>query len=303
MRAPEDEQNDHQNDDEFRPFEKSEHAVTVPPPVLGQHGAPVLECVVNLSEGRDLGPLAELAAVAGHDLLDVHTDPDHHRAVFTLVGIDAPRAVTRLAVEILDLRTHEGVHPRFGVVEVVPFVPLAGSSLEESVAARDEYAAWAADTLGLPCFLYGPERSLPEVRRTAFTTLAPDFGPGVPHRTAGSVAVGARPVLVAYNLWLADADLALAGTIASAVRGPQLRALAFQVGRHVQVSMNLIAPDELGPADAYDLVARHATIERAELVGLVPSGVLHRIDPARWSQLDLAIDRTIEWRVDHRPGS
>jgi glutamate formiminotransferase / 5-formyltetrahydrofolate cyclo-ligase len=261
----------------------------------------VLECVLNLSEGRDPGTLAQLAAVAGHDLLDVHTDPDHHRAVFTLVGVEAPRSVTRLAVEILDLRTHEGVHPRFGVVDVVPFVPLAGSNLEDAMAARDAYAEWAADTLGLPCFLYGPERSLPDVRRGAFTTLAPDFGPAAPHPTAGSVAVGARPVLVAYNLWLAGADLALAGSIARALRGPQLRALAFQVGPRVQVSMNLIAPEELGPADAYDLVARHAAIERAELVGLVPNGALHRIDPTRWSQLDLAADRTIEWRVEHRP--
>ena len=256
--------------------------------------------MLNLSEGRNSGSLAQLAASARPDLLDVHSDPDHHRAVFTLVGTEAPRAVTRLAVEVLDLRTHGGVHPRFGVVDVVPFVPLAGSTLHDAVAARDGYAEWAADTLGIPCFLYGPERSLPDVRRGAFTRLAPDFGPSAPHPTAGAVAVGARPVLVAYHLWLVEADLAVAGAIARSVRGPHLRALAFQVGPRVQVSMNLIAPDELGPADAYDLVARHAAIERAELVGLVPSGVLHRIDPARWSQLDLAADRTIEWRLEHR---
>lgn len=169
------------------------------------------------------------------------------------------------------------------------------------MVARDSYAQWAADTLGIPCFTYGPERSLPEVRRGAFTTLTPDFGPGSPHPTAGAAAVGARPVLVAYNLWLAGADLALARSIAGLVRGPHLRALAFQVGQCVQVSMNLIAPDVFGPADAYDLVAAHAPIDRAELVGLVPNGVLHRIDPKRWAQLDLAADRTIEWRLDHRP--
>ena len=256
---------------------------------------------MNLSEGREPGPLAQLTAVAGHDLLDVHTDAHHHRAVFTLVGTETPRALTRLAVEILDLRTHEGVHPRFGVVDVVPFVALAGSTLDDAVAARDGYAQWAADTLGLPCFTYGPERSLPDVRRGGFATLAPDFGPAAPHPTAGSVAVGARPVLVAYNLWLAEPDLAHARSVARALRGPHLRALAFQVGQRVQVSMNLIAPDELGPADAYDLVARHAVIDRAELVGLVPAGVLDRIDPKRWAQLDLAADRTIEWRLDHRP--
>jgi glutamate formiminotransferase len=262
----------------------------------------VLECVLNLSEGRDPVPLAQLAAVAGHDLLDVHSDPHHHRAVFTVVGTEAPRAITRVAVEILDLRPHTGVHPRFGVVDVVPFVPLAGSILEEAVVARDSYGEWVADTLGVPCFTYGPERSLPEVRRGAFTTLTPDYGPGSPHPTAGAVAAGARPVLVAYNLWLAEPDMALARSVVRTVRGPHLRALAFQVGQCVQVSMNLITPDVLGPADAYDLVAAHVAIDRAELVGLVPNGVLDRIDPERWAQLDLAADRTIEWRLDHRPG-
>lgn len=260
----------------------------------------MLECVLNLSEGRDAKRLADLAGEAGRDLLDVHADPHHHRAVFTLVDEAAPRAVTRRAIELLDLRMHEGVHPRFGVVDVVPFVALAGSTSTDAITARDAFARWASDTLGLPCFLYGPERSLPDVRRGAFTTLRPDTGPADPHPTAGAIAVGARPVLVAYNLWLSAPDLTLAQSIARTLRGPDVRALAFKVGDSVQVSLNLIAPDRFGPAEAYDIVAARAPIDRAELVGLVPAAVLDRISSRRWALLDLSSDRTIEWRLDQR---
>src|SRR5688572_13947872 len=162
---------------------------------------------MNVSEGRDLAALSRLADAAGRDLLDVHTDPHHHRSVLTMVGEHAPRAVAALAVELIDLRHHDGVHPRFGAVDVVPFVPLSGALMADAVRARDEFARWAAATLDLPCFLYGPERTLPEVRRGAFRTLTPDMGPPAAHRSAGAVAVGARPLLVAYNLWLTDPDL------------------------------------------------------------------------------------------------
>ena len=131
-----------------------------------------------------------------------------------------------------------------------------------------------AATLGVPCFLYGEERSLPQVRKEAWRTLAPDTGPREPHPTAGAMCVGARPPLVAYNVWLVEPDLALARRIAAAVRGPHLRALGLAVGRRVQVSMNLIAPGVLGPAAAYDLVAAQAPVAGAELVGLVPQDVL-----------------------------
>ena len=119
----------------------------------------MLECVVNISEGRDVPAIAAIARAAGPGLLDVHTDPDHHRSVLTLVGEDAPRAVTREAVARLDLRRHQGAHPRIGVVDVVPFVALAGSSAADALAARDRFAGWAAGELGLPCFRYGPERT------------------------------------------------------------------------------------------------------------------------------------------------
>lgn len=265
----------------------------------------MLECVVNLSEGRDGDRLAALAEAAGGDLLDVHSDPHHHRSVLTLVGERAPRAVATTALRLLDLRQHEGVHPRLGVVDVVPFVALEGSSPGDAVAARDAFATWLATEHGVPCFLYGSERSLPDVRRHAFRDLAPDRGPAAPHPTAGATAVGARPVLVAYNVWLSTPDLALARRVAAAVRAPGLRSLGLAVGARAQVSMNLIDPERLGPADAYDLVARTVTaaggaVAGAELVGLVPQAVLAAIDEARWSELDLSADRTIEARLTAR---
>ena len=260
----------------------------------------VLECVLNLSEGRRGEVVAKVAATAGNELLDLHSDPDHNRSVLTLVGTEAARAVTRAALDRLDLRTHRGVHPRIGVVDVVPFVALTGSTMADALQARDEFATWIATELGVPAFLYGPERSLPDIRRGAFTTLRPDQGPSTPHPTAGAVAVGARPVLVAWNLWLATDDLATARAIAAELRGPDIRALGLQVGDAVQVSMNLIDPLRTGPAEIYDRVATRAPIARAELVGLLTDDVLRSVPPERWDQLDLGPDRTVEARLARR---
>jgi glutamate formiminotransferase len=263
---------------------------------------PVLECVVNISEGSRSDLVAAIAASAGADLLDVHSDADHNRSVLTLVGEHAPQRVARTAVQRLDLREHRGAHPRFGVVDVVPFVPLGGSTIADAEAARDRFLAWIAGELGVPGFSYGRNRSLPEVRRRAFGDLHPDAGPPRPHTTAGAVAVGARDVLVAWNMWLVEPDLDRAKQVAAAVRGPELRALALAVGARVQVSMNLIAPDIVGPAEAWDRVAALVAVAGAELVGLVPASVLERTDPERWTQLDLARERTIEARLERALG-
>lgn len=261
----------------------------------------MLACVVNVSEGRSTAVLDALRAAAGPDLLDVHVDPFHHRAVLTLVGEDAPRAVAAEAVGRIDLRRHAGAHPRLGAVDVVPFVPLAGSSLADATAARDRFSAWAAGALRVPAFRYGGDGpTLPEIRRGARHRRPDDGGPR-PHPTAGAVAVGARDVLVAYNVVLAEADLDRARAVASAVRGPAIRALGLRVGDDVQVSMNLVRPAEVGPAAAYDAVRAHVPLRRAELVGLLPDAVLRAVDPDRWDELDLAEDRTIEARLGHRP--
>lgn len=260
----------------------------------------MIECVINISEGRDLDLVEEIALFAGNDLLDVHSDPDHNRSVITVVGASAPPAVIRAAVERLDLRSHDGVHPRIGVVDVVPFVPLDGSTFDDAMRSRDEMSSWIANELHIPVFVYGPERTLPEVRRHAFTTLAPDLGPTEPHPTAGAVAVGAREVMLAWNLWLSEPDITQAKAIASSLRAPGVRTLGLQVGHQVQVSMNLTDPLGVGPAEIYDRVAAMAAIDRAELVGLAPQAVLDAVPAERWQQLDLSNESTIEYRLAHR---
>lgn len=269
----------------------------------------MLECVVNVSEGRRPDVLQDLArAIGPRDLLDVHVDPWHHRSVWTLVGTEAPRRLTRRALDLLDLTDHHGVHPRLGVVDVVPFVPLDGSSMEDALFARDDFARWLGDELGVPSFLYGPtapHRSLPDIRRHAWSTLQPDLGPHEPHPTAGAVCVGARSVLVAYNIWLEPGtDWSRATAITAAIRSPQVRALTLRLGDHVQISMNLMEPLTYGPSTAYEEVEALCTesgvrIERAELVGLVPDAVLTSIPQQMWTMLDLGADRTIEYRLEH----
>jgi glutamate formiminotransferase / 5-formyltetrahydrofolate cyclo-ligase len=268
----------------------------------------VLECVVNVSEGRDEDLLVRLADAADVALLDVHADPFHNRSVFTLSSPSqdllqsTARALASRAVELLDVTGHAGVHPRLGVVDVVPFVPFSDAgSLEEALAMRAEFVEWFGG-LGVPCFEYGPERSLPEVRRRAFRDLAPSAGPSEPHPTAGACCVGARPVLVAYNVLL-DAPPELARAIASELRSPIVRALGFDLGGAGQVSFNLISPYELGPAEAYDLVAGRAPVVAAELVGLVPRALLDRVPATRWPELDLSVDRTIESRLAEHPAT
>jgi glutamate formiminotransferase len=195
----------------------------------------------------------------------------------------AAREVARETVAHIDVTTHDGVHPYRGALDVVPFVPWTGATLGDAVAARDRFVEWATDELGLPCMIYGPERSLPELRREA---------------PLGTTAVGARHVLVAYNVWLASSDVTVAHTIAAEIRVPgQLRALGFLVGDQAQVSCNLIDPLTLGPAAAFDAVAARAEVARAELVGLVPEGVLAAAPTGRWPELDLAPSRTIEARL------
>ncbi len=271
---------------------------------------PVLECVVNVSEGQRADVLAALAAAAGPLVLDVHRDRDHHRSVFTLAGpagalAESVRSLAAATVDRLDLRSHRGAHPRIGVLDVVPWVALSGWPLEPgplatSLEARTAFARWAGADLGLPCFLYGTERTLPQIRREAWHSLAPDTGPPFPHPTAGAAAVGARPVLVAYNLWLDrdDADLELARRLAAGLRGPAVRALGLQVGDGVQVSCNLIDPQSVGPAAVFDAVATQTGVERAELVGLLPARVLGAVPEHRWRELGLDRSRTIEARLE-----
>ena len=268
----------------------------------------MFECVINIADGLDLEALDDVSRRAGTSCRDRHSDPIHNRSVFTLVA-DAPalahdvRALVSAAYEHFDLRNHQGVHPRFGVVDVVPFVAYHDDETV-ALALRDETAAWLADTFDVPVFFYvghpSPDaRTLPEVRRRAFIDLWPDRGPRTASPARGASALGVRDVLVAWNLWLSGVSLEETRKLAAALRGPAVRSLGFDLGGTTQVSCNLVTPDDVGPGFVYDTVAERVgaqRIIRGELVGLVPESVLRHEDPSRWDLLGLSPDATIEAR-------
>lgn len=277
----------------------------------------MLECVVNVSEGRRGDVIDEFAAACGPAMLDVHTDADHNRSVFTLArdAEAAARALTAAVAERIDLSAHAGVHPRLGAIDVVPFVELAGSEPGGAVEAARSYATWIADALGVPAFLYGDAdtggRSLPDVRRDAFARREPDAGPGTPHARLGAVAVGARPPLVAVNCWLDRDDLALARELAAQVRErdgglPGVRALGLALGSRgrAQVSMNVTRLEACGVERACTAVRRlayegGADVERVELAGLLPAAELDRCSPEFRDWSGIGPDDTIEARLGH----
>jgi glutamate formiminotransferase / 5-formyltetrahydrofolate cyclo-ligase len=260
-----------------------------------------------VSEGRDPAVIDALRVAAGDLLLDLHSDPDHHRSVVTLSGgasslVDAVCELAKVATERIDLSRHIGVHPRMGALDVVPFAPLREGPLDEACAAR-ELALAALGELGLPCFRFGPladgsTRSLPALRRDAFATAFPDADPLVAHRTAGAVAVGAREPLVAWNLWLSGVTLRETRRLSSAVRSDDVRALGFPVRGGTQVSCNLLEPDRVTPLNVYEQVAAAlpagGRIDRCELVGLVPDALLDAVPRDAWARLDLSESRSIE---------
>jgi glutamate formiminotransferase len=257
----------------------------------------VLECVPNISEGRDRAAIDELARACGPSLLDVHADADHHRSVLTLAGPGAAdaavavRALARAAVDRLDLREHDGVHPRLGVVDVVPFVAL-DELPAVAVDAAQSFGRWLASELGVPVFFYGEAdtdgRTLPDVRRDAFSRRAPDVGPSTPDPRTGATAVGARPPLVAVNCRLDRDDVTLARSIARAVRArdgglPGVRALGFRLDSvgAAQVSMNVTELAATGVEAACTAVrelagAAGAAVDVVELVGLLPDAEYDR---------------------------
>jgi glutamate formiminotransferase len=279
--------------------------------------------VVNVSEGRDLAVIGTIAGAGGDAVLDVHADADHHRSVITLAGSfgiveESARAVVTAAVARIDIAAHDGVHPRLGAADVVPVVPLSSGAAAwaEAVDTRNRLAEWIGAELAVPCFLYGPERSLPDVRRSAFRGLDPDTGPSTPHPTAGATAVGVREPLIAYNLWLealtpgdgmtgsdenaVDVTL-VARDIAAEVRGSSVRALGLSVRGGAQVSCNLVGASGRDLEKVFDAVARGSNargcrLARAEVVGLVPAAALDEIPHDRWPELGLTETLTIEAR-------
>lgn len=262
----------------------------------------MIECVINISEGRDVVAIRRLEEACANSLLDIHTDADHNRSVFTLYGSSLFEDLCALADQAaleLDISIHSGVHPRLGVLDVVPFIPLVESSEAEAQLMSLRFASYLSDTLDIPTFLYGNSRTLPWVRKHAFVDLAPDRGPSQPHPHLGASVVGVRDPLVAFNM-IVDTTPQAAVELARELRSGQLRVLVFEVGAGTQFSTNLIAPLQYGPWDLYEDVRSRVDVSSCELVGLVPKAVLNNIKRERWDLLDLSESRTIEARISSK---
>jgi glutamate formiminotransferase len=270
----------------------------------------IIESIPNVSEGRRSEVVSRLTQAIqrtpGVRLLDASSDGSHNRSVFTIVG-DAPSlkaatlALFEVAVDTIDLRTHRGEHPRLGAVDVVPFVPIEGATMEDCVALAKDVAATVAERFAVPVYLYEEasknplRRNLEDVRRGEFEGLrarmrtdgwAPDFGPVQPHESAGASVIGARMPLIAFNINLNSDRLDVAKKIASAVRHSSgglrfVKAMGVMLeDRQVaQVSMNLTNYEKTPIFRVFEMVTREAarygvTILESEIVGLVPSAAL-----------------------------
>ncbi len=295
----------------------------------------LIECIPNVSEGRRRDVIDHIVnavrAVAGVRLLDVSSDSSHNRSVLTLAGEAAPLqaavlALFEAALTTIDLRAHTGEHPRLGAVDVVPFVPLDGATMADCVTLAKSTASAVARRFALPVFLYEEaaatpaRRRLEDIRRGQFEGLAakmtaaewaPDYGPGVPHATAGASVIGARRPLIAYNVNLATDRIEVAKAIAAVIREsggglPCLKAMGVTLAERgiVQVSMNLTNYEKTSLSQAFDAVVReaarhHVRILESEIIGLVPAAAL---DPAIAAAIRLnrfSGDQILESRLRH----
>ncbi len=291
----------------------------------------IVECVPNFSEGRREKVIeqivAAMASCPGSQVLDAQSDPDHNRSVVTLIG--QPQAVVEaafqgiaLAADLIDMNHHHGEHPRMGATDVVPFVPIRGVTMQDCIALAHQLGERVGNELGIPVYLYEaaatrPERrNLADVRRGEYETLkeeiaanrdrAPDFGPAT-LGTAGATAIGARPPLVAYNVYLSTDDIRPAQAIAKAVRHSSgglryVKALGLLVEGQAQISMNLTDYQRTPIHRVVELIRSEAaryglTITHSEVVGLLPAEAL--IDSASYylQLADLSPDQILENRL------
>jgi glutamate formiminotransferase len=272
---------------------------------------PIIECIPNVSEGRRPEVIEAIAsairAVPGVGLLDYSSDPSHNRSVFTMAGDAAPLTTAILAMyeralPQIDLRTHQGEHPRLGAIDVVPFVPIEGVTMAQCVELAKDVAREVASRFGVPIYLYeeasvNPARkNLEDIRRGEFEGLAakmasdgwaPDFGPSSPHASAGASVIGARMPLIAYNINLNTDRLDVAKKIAAAIRHSSggfrfVKAAGFELKDRgiVQVSMNLTNYEKTPIFRVFETVKREAerygvSILESEIVGLVPAAALN----------------------------
>ena len=291
----------------------------------------IIECVPNFSEGRRENVIEQIVAAMaecpGAKVLDVQSDPDHNRSVVTLIGppqavVDAVFQGIAIAAQLIDMDHHRGGHPRMGATDVVPFVPIRGATMEDCVALARQLGERVGSELGIPVYLYEaaatrPERrNLAHVRRGEYEGLkkeittdadrAPDFGPAAVG-TAGATAIGARPPLIAYNVYLNTDDVKPAKAIAKAIRHSSgglryVKAMGLLVEGQAQISMNLTDYQRTPIHRVTELIRSEAArlglaITRSEVVGLLPAEAL--IDAARfYLQLtDLSPSQVLENRL------
>jgi glutamate formiminotransferase len=295
---------------------------------------PLVESVVNLSEGRDPVAIARFCdsveSVPGCYLLDVHRDGDHNRSVYTLVGepkeiLEGTYRLVVAAVNSIDLNRHQGVHPRIGAADVVPFIPLMGITIQDCIDISLKFAERLASEWEIPIYLYGlasrreDRTELSQIRRGQFEGLKaerqlagliqPDFGPDRVHPTAGATIVGVRQVLIAFNVFLQRAELPLLRTIARRVRErtgglPGVRALGLQLAnrRLSQISMNLVDFRRTAPLQAFCAVRRLAAttglnVLGSEIVGLAPRAALPENPVAELSLVEPGRSCILEDRI------
>lgn len=297
--------------------------------------AGLIESIPNFSEGRDPAVIEKLkdalVSVRGVALLDEHRDEDHHRCVLTVAGSvesieEAVFSLVAKAAELIDLKNHAGQHPRLGACDVLPFVPLSGSTMEQCVQLAHRVGSRIGRDLRIPVFLYeeASERSfrnrLEQIRKGGPESLvrrmgtdrawAPDFGPAKPHPTAGVIVVGARSPLIAFNVLLQSQDVSLARDIARTIRAsngglPAVKAIGLELKNRgcIQVSMNLINYHQTPVHLAFEAVKQAAALKgvavlKSELVGLIPQEAL-----AQTEGHDLQVDAlTPAQTLEHRLG-
>ena len=288
----------------------------------------LIECIPNFSEGRNLDKINQLVEVVKMHpdvmLLDYSADYDHNRSVFTIASsIDGIYNVMfdliKKAMEIIDLNHHQGVHPRMGAVDVVPFVALDEALKDEAIKMSRRLAKEVSEKLGLPTYLYEDSclkeahRNLQDLRRGQFEGLSqkqkdpnyiPDFGSSY-HKTAGVCAIGVRKPLIAYNVILKSDDLALAKRIAYVIREkngglPRLKALGLKLDsiNRVQVSMNLCDYTQTSIMDAFNIIKKLAKIDKvdidySELIGLMPKDAIKDIDFKKIKLKDLDLEKQV----------
>ena len=294
----------------------------------------LVECVPNFSEGKRKDVIEtiidEVRKRKDVEILDYSSDPDHNRTDITFVG--EPEAVKNAAlalalkcVELIDMNKHKGEHPRMGAIDVVPFVPISGVTMEECVKLAHDFAKEFAEKSGVPCFMYEeaatrPERkNLADVRRGEFEGLkeeigknlerAPDYGPNRIHPTAGATAVGARFFLIAFNVNLGTSDITIAKNIAKAVRHSSggyryVKAMGFEIKERgiVQVSMNLVNYQKTPIFRVFETIKNEAArygvpVIGSEIIGLVPMEALVDVADYFLRLENFSIDQVLEKRL------